>query len=85
MCKERSLLQEVLGSGLLYTALIKKIEEQLSQPEQPTECIIHKFTMLLEGLIANDGEELKYLKAFDFETYSKLKKEFGDTTGDHNV
>jgi len=54
----------------------KIISKGIGKPEHPTDLLIRKYTTLLEELIANDGAELKKLKAFDFETYSKLKKEF---------
>lgn len=67
---------EEFGTGV-YDAAFNIRPVYAKYKEQPNEYLIHKYTMLLEELIANEGEELKYLKAFDFETYSRLKKEFG--------
>lgn len=71
-------IADIIHKGIgVYDAAFNIRPVYAKYKEQPNEYLIHKYTMLLEELIANEGDELKNLKAFDFETYSRLKKEFG--------
>jgi len=79
MSKERELLRRVIDGGGSYNAmesLDKEIEEFLAQPEHLSP--IEKHETFLKSLIENNGEGLKELKAFDIETYNKLKEVFGN-------
>ncbi len=51
------------------------IAELLAQPQKNR--LIEVYSDLLKSLIENDGAGLKELKAFDLETYNKLKDIFG--------
>ena len=77
MSKERELLARVLGPRTFMqgVALRREIEELLAQPHKNR--LIEVYTDFLKSLIENDGAGLKELKAFDIETYNKLKATFG--------
>jgi hypothetical protein len=57
------------------------IAELLAQPQKTR--LIEVYSELLKSLIVNNGAGLKELKAFDLETYNKLKDIFGATRSDH--
>ena len=48
------------------------------EPLPPKNLLIEKCDTFLRSLIENNGEGLKELKAFDLETYNKLKEVFGN-------
>jgi hypothetical protein len=77
MSKERELLERVLKSGVFAECLYitEEIQELLAQPEK--NLLIEKHNTFLRSLVENNGEGLKELKAFDLETYNKLKEVFG--------
>lgn len=61
-----------------YLDIINKAEELLAQPEQTEQEVkkqqlIEKYNIFLRELIENDGEQLTLLKAYDIETYNRLK------------
>ena len=81
MSEERELLRRVIDGGGSYFAmesLDKEIEEFLAKPEQEPLSPIEKHETFLRSLIENNGEGLKELKAFDIQTYNKLKEVFGN-------
>lgn len=82
MSKERELLKKIWedldGDRDNYNSLCEEIEELFAQPEQEPLSPIEKHEIFLMSLIENNGEGLKELKAFDIETYNKLKEVFGN-------
>ena len=79
MSKEIELLKEALEwmqyHSLICPELVLEIQELLAQPQKNR--LIEVYSDLLKSLIENDGAGLKELKAFDLETYNKLKDIFG--------
>ena len=59
----------------IHERIDEAIEELLAQPQKNR--LIEVYSDLLKSLIENDGAGLKELKAFDLETYNKLKDIFG--------
>ena len=77
--KSRDLLESCLDEmqyhSLICPELVLEIQELLAQPQKNR--LIEVYSDLLKSLIENDGAGLKELKAFDLETYNKLKDIFG--------
>ena len=83
MSKERELLKKIWedldGDRDNYNLLCEEIEELLAQPQSNEPLSpIEKHEIFLMSLIENNGEGLKELKAFDIESYNKLKEVFGN-------
>jgi len=79
MSKERELLKrcfEYIYPSFESNLICDEIEELLAQTEHLSP--IEKHETFLKSLIENNGEGLKELKAFDIETYNKLKEVFGN-------
>ena len=91
MSEERELLAQIMRYFAAGDIAVKEFEmssdieetlhnaqELLTQPEPEPLSPIEKHEIFLMSLIENNGEGLKELKAFDIETYNKLKEVFGN-------
>ena len=81
MSEEREFLKRFADSKWNYDdwCFLKAVaKELLAQPEQEPLSPIEKHETFLRSLIENNGEGLKELKAFDIQTYNKLKEVFGN-------
>jgi len=86
MSKKRELLTRLVKSGAFPEAYsdpsildhVMVYAPKLAQqdPLPPKNLLIEKCDTFLRSLIENNGEGLKELKAFDLETYNKLKEDF---------
>jgi hypothetical protein len=97
MSKERELLEQAIEMIQIVpmmasignvppdfgSELLLEIKELLAQPEK--NLLIEKYNTFLRSLIENNGEGLKELKAFDLETYNKLKEFLGQVTYSPNL